>query len=53
MHKDRSMVPVDSDFDFYSMGPAGQSRPPFTAKASRDDIVRAGDGGYFGKASEY
>jgi general secretion pathway protein G len=53
MRKDHSMVPVNSDFDLYSMGPDGQSKPPFTAKASRDDIVRAGDGGYFGKASEY
>lgn len=53
MRKDHSMVPVNSDFDLYSMGPDGQSKPPFTAKASRDDIVRAGDGGYFGKALEY
>lgn len=53
MRKDHSLVPVNSDFDLYSMGPDGQSKPPFTAKASRDDIVRAGDGGYFGKASEY
>ena len=53
MRKDHSLVPVNSDFDLYSMGPDGKSQPPFTAKASRDDIVRAGDGGYFGKASEY
>jgi general secretion pathway protein G len=53
MRKDHSLVPVNSDFDLYSMGPDGKSQPPFTAKASRDDIVRAGDGGYLGKASEY
>jgi general secretion pathway protein G len=53
MRKDHSLVPVNSDFDLYSMGPDGKSKPPFTAKDSRDDIVRAGDGGYFGKASEY
>lgn len=53
MRKDHSLVPVNSDFDLYSMGPDGKSQPPFTAKASRDDIVRAGDGGYFGTASEY
>ncbi len=51
--KDHSLVPVNSDFDLYSMGPDGKSQPPFTAKASRDDIVRAGDGGYFGQASDY
>ena len=53
MRKDHSLVPVNSDFDLYSTGPDGKSKPPFTAKDSRDDIVRAGDGGYFGKASEY
>ncbi len=53
MRKDHSLVPVNSDFDLYSMGPDGKSQPPFTAKASQDDIVRAGDGGYFGSASDY
>ena len=53
MRKDHSLVPVNSDFDLYSMGPDGRSQPPFTAKASRDDIVRAGDGNYFGLASGY
>ena len=53
MRKDHFMVPVNSDFDLYSMGPDGQSKAPFTAKASRDDIVRANDGGYVGLASEY
>ncbi len=37
--KDHFMVPVNSDYDLYSMGPDGDSKPPFTAKASRDDIV--------------
>ncbi len=53
MRKDHSMVPVNSDYDLYSMGPDGQSQKPFTAKSSRDDIVRAADGGYFGWVSDY
>jgi general secretion pathway protein G len=53
MRKDHSLVPVNSDYDLYSMGPDGQSRKPFTAKASRDDIVRANNGGYFGSVSDY
>jgi general secretion pathway protein G len=53
MRKDHFMVPVNSDFDLYSMGPDGDSQAPFTAKASRDDIVRANDGEYVGLASEY
>jgi general secretion pathway protein G len=51
--KDHFLVPVNSDFDLYSMGKDGKSVAPFTAKASRDDIVRANDGRYVGLASEY
>jgi general secretion pathway protein G len=46
-------VPVNSDFDLYSMGPDGQSKPPFTAAASRDDIVRASNGGFIGPVSDF
>ena len=51
--KDRFMVPINSDFDLYSMGKDGKSTSPLTAKASRDDIVRANNGGYVGPASEF
>jgi general secretion pathway protein G len=51
--KDHSLVPVNSDYDLFSMGPDGQSKPPFTAKASRDDIVRASNGGFIGPVSEF
>lgn len=51
--KDHNMVPVNSDYDLYSMGPDGKSRPPFTAKASRDDIVRASNGGYVGPVADF
>jgi len=51
--KDHSLVPINSDFDLYSMGPDGQSSPPLTAKSSRDDIIRANDGRYVGPASGY
>jgi len=50
--KDHFMVPVNSDYDLYSMGKDGESKPPFTAQASRDDIVRAYDGKYVGLVSE-
>jgi general secretion pathway protein G len=53
LRKDRFLVPVNSDFDLYSMGPDGLSRPPFTARASQDDIVRANDGGFVGIADDY
>lgn len=53
MRKDRFLVPLNRDYDLYSMGPDGQSVPPLTAKASRDDIVRANDGAFVGPASDY
>lgn len=51
--KDHSLVPINTDFDLYSMGPDGRSAPPLTAKYSRDDIVRANDGAFIGVAADY
>lgn len=51
--KNKNLVPINSDFDIYSMGKDGQSSSPLTAKPSRDDIVRANDGRFVGLASEY
>lgn len=53
LRKDRFMVPVNSDFDLYSMGPDGRSSTPFTSRLSRDDIVRANDGGFIGKVENF
>jgi general secretion pathway protein G len=53
MRKDKNLVPINSQYDLYSMGPDGQSVPPLTAKKSRDDIVLANDGGFIGPASDY
>ncbi|MEH6565305.1 MAG: prepilin-type N-terminal cleavage/methylation domain-containing protein [Halopseudomonas sp.] len=53
MRKDKNLVPVNSDYDLYSMGKDGRTNAPFTAQASRDDIVRANDGGYVGPVSDY
>ncbi|MDP1649573.1 MAG: prepilin-type N-terminal cleavage/methylation domain-containing protein [Rubrivivax sp.] len=51
--KDRSLVPINSDFDLYSMGPDGTSSAPLTAQASHDDIIRANDGKFIGVAANY
>lgn len=53
LRKDRFLVPINSDFDLYSMGPDGRSQGPLTSAQSRDDIVRANNGGYVGVASGY
>lgn len=51
--KDRNLVPINSEFDLYSLGPDGRSRPPLTARDSLDDVVRARDGSYVGTASGF
>ena len=51
--KNKNLVPINSDFDLYSMGKDGASTSPLTAKASRDDIVRANDGRFVGLAADY
>ena len=51
--KDRFIVPINTDYDLYSMGKDGRSSPPLTAARSRDDIIRANDGAYIGPAQGY
>ena len=51
--KDHSLHPLNSTYDLYSMGKDGDSKAPLTAQASRDDIIRANDGGFIGLASDY
>jgi general secretion pathway protein G len=51
MRKDKNLVPINTQYDLYSMGADGQSVPPLTAKASRDDVIMANDGNYIGLAS--
>jgi len=51
--KDKNLHPLNSDYDLYSKGRDGDSKLPITAHASRDDIIRANNGGFIGLASEY
>jgi general secretion pathway protein G len=53
VRKDRSLHPLNTDFDLYSMGPDGRSASPLTASISQDDIIRAGNGRFIGVASTY
>ena len=48
--KDQFIVPLNSDYDLFSTGADGQWSAPLTARSSRDDIVRACDGAFFGAA---
>ena len=51
--KNKNLVPINSDFDLYSMGADGKSATALTAKASRDDVILANDGAFIGLASDY
>lgn len=51
--KDKSLAPLNSDFDLYSAGRDGVSEASLANKASRDDIVRARDGRFVGLAEEF
>jgi general secretion pathway protein G len=53
MRKDQALVPINSDYDLYSMGPDGASTAPLTAANSRDDIVRGNNGSFIGVAADY
>ena len=51
--KDRNLVPINTDYDLYSAGKDGDTVGPLTAPASHDDVVRAGNGAYYGLAEDY
>lgn len=53
LRKDHFLVPVNTDYDLYSMGKDGKSQSPFTANASQDDIIRVNNGGFVGLVSDY
>lgn len=42
-------VPLNTDYDLYSLGPDGASAQALSDPTSKDDIVRASDGGYLGE----
>ena len=51
--KDKRLVPINSDYDLYSMGKDGKTAAPLTAPASQDDVIRANNGRFLGLGSEY
>ncbi|HUG25672.1 type IV pilin protein [Piscinibacter sp.] len=51
--KDKSLVPINSDYDLYSMGADGKTAAALTAKVSQDDVIRASNGSFHGLGSDY
>ncbi|MBZ5660820.1 MAG: prepilin-type N-terminal cleavage/methylation domain-containing protein [Acidobacteriia bacterium] len=53
LRQDRFLVPLNSDYDLYSLGKDGQTAQPITAATSQDDVIRVGSSGYIGLASQF
>ena len=51
--KDKFLVPLNSDYDLYSVGADGESKAPLSPKVSHDDVIRALDGSFIGLASNF
>jgi general secretion pathway protein G len=51
--RDRSDNPLNDDFDLYSPGRDGLTKPQLKYKDSQDDVVRAQEGAFVGLASDY
>lgn len=50
---DKFRYPLNTDYDLYSQGPDGRTAQLVTAAESRDDVIRAGSGAFFGLAKDY
>jgi general secretion pathway protein G len=53
LRKDKFLNPLNTDYDLYSMGKDGESKPNLNTKVSQDDIIRATNGGFIGMASDF
>lgn len=51
--KDRRLNPLNTDFDLYSLGRDGSSKPQISQKESVDDVIRANNGRFVGQAADY
>ncbi len=51
--RDRYMNPLNNDFDLFSKGRDGDSRPSLTHLYSRDDVIRGRNGAFVGLGKDY
>jgi len=51
--KDHKLNPLNTDFDLYSPGKDGQTKKQITQKDSVDDVIRASNGRFIGRASDF
>lgn len=53
IRRDKNLNPLNRDYDLYSVGPDGETQTQLTARKARDDIVRAGNGSFIGRAEDH
>jgi len=53
LRKDKSLNPINSDYDLYSMGKDGVTKSQVSNQDSLDDVIRARDGQFIGLASDF
>ena len=53
LRKDRNGIPLNSDYDLYSLGSDGMTSASLQSPLALDDVVRAGNGGFIGPTREY
>jgi len=46
-------LPINSEYDLYSLGPDGRTDADLWSETARDDIVRARDGSFVGLATDF
>ena len=51
--QDSGSNPLNRDYDLFSLGKDGRTGRSLSSPASRDDVIRALGGNFFGSASEY
>lgn len=51
--KDHALNPINTDFDLYSLGPNGVTKPQITHRDSKDDVLRARNGAFLGIADDF
>ena len=51
--RDKSMNPVNTGYDLYSLGADGLTAAQFVAQNAKDDVVRANDGDFVGLAGDH
>jgi general secretion pathway protein G len=51
--RDQFLVPINSDYDLFSLGKDGRTNQVITHATSLDDVIRGNDGAFLGLAAKY